>query len=128
MRISVMLLSKFWEKVRVGRETWCDRREGERKKIVAILLSKLGERKNLQLWQFSCRNMKERVKRNSTTWMLKFRKFWGPQGERISGGRRENLVKIGFGCFQKQNLFIWTTWLGQALLLVMKATNIYSKC
>ena len=73
--------------------------------------------------------MKEIVKRNSATWLPKFRKFWDPQGERISGGRRENLVKIGCGCFwQKQNLFIRTTWLGQALLLVIKATNIYSKC
>ena len=46
--------------------------------------------------------MKERVKRNSTTWMLKFRKFWGPQGERISGGRRENLVKIVSGVFRNR--------------------------
>ena len=32
----------------------------------------------------------------------KFRKIWGPQEERISGGRRENLVKIGFDCFWQE--------------------------
>ena len=32
----------------------------------------------------------------------KFRKIWGPQEERISGGRRENLVKIGCDCFWQE--------------------------
>ena len=62
MQISVMPLPKFWEKVRERRETWCDRKK-KKFWIVAIPLSKLGDRKNFQLWQFSCQYMRAIVKR-----------------------------------------------------------------
>ena len=58
-------------------------RRGKKFAIVAIQLPKYE------------RNSKKR----NLEFQQKFRKFWGPQGERISGGRRENLVKIGCDCF-----------------------------
>ena len=47
MRISAIPLSKFREKVGERRETWCDSREREKKRIVTIPLPKLGERKKI---------------------------------------------------------------------------------
>ena len=62
---------------------------GKRKKIVIVAI-------HLPKYE---RNSKKINTGNLATWLPKFRKFWGPQGERISGQRRENLVKIGCGCF-----------------------------
>ena len=55
--------------------------------MVAIPLSKLGEGKNLQLWQFSCRNMREIVKRGTWNFNKNLENF-GAHKERelVEGG------------------------------------------
>ena len=71
MRISIMSLPKFWEKVRERRETWCDWEE--KKQIMAIPLPKLEERNIC-----NCGNL---VKRG--TWKFSKKRELGEGGEKI---------------------------------------------
>ena len=87
MWILVMSLLKFWEKnfVREEKDMMCQR---EKKNwIVAIPLPKLWERKNLQLWQFNCRNMKGTAKRGTWNFSRNLENF-GAHKERelVEGG------------------------------------------
>ena len=62
-------------------------RKKKKKRIVAIQLPKLEERKNLQLWQFSCRNMRGTVKRGTWNFSRNLENF-GAHKERelVEGG------------------------------------------